>query len=195
MLHQSVTSKFPTIRNRGPPHLRKQLPAEEPVHGGLKSSTSFKVRTSAMIKHDLQVVPGTENPATDIPDPFAPENLRLDQSFSETVSVKKLLTTIPVRKPSRQVFFRVHPSPEYREMFPIIDLKDDREEFIVHKAVLPDLATEVVHKQASIARMRSSLISSQCFRKIPSIDTSIGVPWWSKAVQSAAAPKFGSDWR
>src|SRR6478609_4411349 len=43
------------------------------------------------------------------PDPFDPENLRLDQSFVETSGVKKLLTTVPVRKPNNQDFVRVHP--------------------------------------------------------------------------------------
>ena len=42
-------------------------------------------------------------------DPFDPENLRLDQSFVETSGVKKLLTTVPVRKPNNQDFVRVHP--------------------------------------------------------------------------------------
>jgi hypothetical protein len=32
-------------------------------------------------------------------DPFSPENLRLNQSFTETVEVKKQLATVPVRKP------------------------------------------------------------------------------------------------
>jgi hypothetical protein len=44
------------------------------------------------------------------PNPF--DNLsalRLDQSYADTVGVKKLLTTVPVRKPNRQGFVRVHP--------------------------------------------------------------------------------------
>jgi len=65
------------------------------------------------------------NPA---PNPF--DNLsalRLDQSYADTVGVKKLLTTVlrlravvqrrgghPVRKPNRQDFVRVHPDPTYR---------------------------------------------------------------------------------
>lgn len=44
-----------------------------------------------------------------MPDPFDPENLRLDQSFVETSGVKKLLTTVPVRKPNNQDFVRVRP--------------------------------------------------------------------------------------
>ena len=38
-------------------------------------------------------------------------SLRLDQSYADTVGVKKLLTTVPVRKPHRQEFVRVHPDP------------------------------------------------------------------------------------
>jgi hypothetical protein len=44
------------------------------------------------------------------PDPFDPAALRLDQSFTEGPAVKKLLTTIPVRKPGAQDFVRVHES-------------------------------------------------------------------------------------
>jgi hypothetical protein len=36
--------------------------------------------------------------------------LRLDQSYADTVGVKKLLTTVPVRKPGRQDFVRVIPT-------------------------------------------------------------------------------------
>ena len=71
------------------------------------------------------------NPA---PNPF--DNLsalRLDQSYAEhTVGVKKLLTTVPVRKPNRQDFVRVHPDIAYR-LTPaaIIDVKEDREVYLV----------------------------------------------------------------
>jgi hypothetical protein len=44
-------------------------------------------------------------------DPFNLANLRLDQSFVQTAGAQKLLTTIPVRKPNRQDFCRVHPTP------------------------------------------------------------------------------------
>ena len=70
------------------------------------------------------------NPA---PNPF--DNLsalRLDQSYADTVGVKKLLTTVPVRKPNRQDFVRVHPEPMYR-LTPaaIIEVKEDREVYLV----------------------------------------------------------------
>ena len=71
------------------------------------------------------------------PDPFDPASLRLDQSYADTVGVKKLLTTVPVRKPGRQDFVRVHPDPGYR-LTPaaIIEVKEDREVYLV----MPDMA-------------------------------------------------------
>lgn len=64
--------------------------------------------------------------------PFDPATLRLDQAFADTVGVKKLLTTVPVRKPNRQDFVRVHPDPQYR-LTPaaIIEVKEDREVYLV----------------------------------------------------------------
>jgi hypothetical protein len=42
---------------------------------------------------------------------FDPSVLRLSQNFSEATGVKKLVTTVPVRKPNKQDFIRVHPDP------------------------------------------------------------------------------------
>ena len=60
----------------------------------------------------------------------------------ETTSVKKLLTTVPVRKPIDQDFVRVHPSPQYRETLAFIELKDDRETYIVDLGAVPELQGE-----------------------------------------------------
>jgi hypothetical protein len=127
-----------------------------------------------MKKRELQVVPGTKGPETDNLDPFAPENLRLDPSLTEGAGVKKLLTTIPVKKPGRQVFFRVH--PEYREMFPIVELKDDREECIVVKELVPELATEIVHKQLCLAITRQGTLFFLPLR-LPGPDGK-DMEWW-----------------
>jgi hypothetical protein len=67
-------------------------------------------------------------------------SLRLDQSFAEKVGVKKLLTTVPVRKPNKQDFVRVHPDPAFR-LTPaaIIELKEDREVYLL----TPDIAKQL----------------------------------------------------
>ena len=64
--------------------------------------------------------------------PFDPAALRLDQSYADTVGVKKLLTTVPVRKPNSQEFVRVHPDLAFR-LTPAatIEVKEDREVYLV----------------------------------------------------------------
>ena len=81
--------------------------------------------------------------STKLADPFDPAALRLDQSYADTVGVKKLLTTVPVRKPNKQDFVRVHPDPSYR-LTPaaIIEVKDDREVYLVTPNLAPGLVGE-----------------------------------------------------
>jgi hypothetical protein len=92
------------------------------------------------------------------PDPFDLAKLRLNPSFLETAGVKKLLTTVPARKPNPQDFFRVHPAPDYRENFAMIDLKEDREDFLVLPELLPELAGEVVFKTIFTAINRQGVV-------------------------------------
>ena len=80
------------------------------------------------------------------PDPFDLESLRLNPSFLETTGVKKLITTVPARRPSPQDFVRVHPSPKYRDNFAVVDLKEDREDYLVRPEIIPDLANEIIYK-------------------------------------------------
>jgi len=44
------------------------------------------------------------------PDPFDPAKLRLTQDFTVATGVKKLLTTVPVRKPGKESFVQTHTS-------------------------------------------------------------------------------------
>jgi hypothetical protein len=60
--------------------------------------------------------------------------LSMSQAYADIVGVKKLLLTVPVRKPHSQEFVRVH--PEFRiPGAPIIELKDDRESFLLTPSV------------------------------------------------------------
>jgi hypothetical protein len=68
----------------------------------------------------------------DLFDPFDPENLRLSPEYLKTGGAKKLLTTVPVRKPNKQDFIRVHPDSDYRLCgVAIIELREDRETYLV----------------------------------------------------------------
>ena len=90
-----------------------------------------------MIKLATQPNPDEPVPAgAGAPEPFDVNKLRLDQSFTESAGVKKLLTTVPVRKPGKQDFIRVHPSPDYRATLGLIELHDERETYLL----TPDIA-------------------------------------------------------
>jgi hypothetical protein len=75
-------------------------------------------------------------------DPFDLAKLRVSQDFLETTNVKKLLTTVPIRRPAAQDFVRVQPSPQYRETLALLELKEDREVYIVNLSAVPELQTE-----------------------------------------------------
>jgi hypothetical protein len=123
----------------------------------------------------------TSEPA--LPDPFNPANLRLGQSFAETVGVKKLLTTVPVRKPSPQDFVRVHSDQSYRENFPIVELKDEREEYIVVADLVPALIGELVVKTLFTAVNRQGVVFFWPVR-LPSPDGK-NLDWWRSSREAA----------
>jgi hypothetical protein len=144
-----------------------------------------------MSKLNLQAVSaGTENTSTNNPDPFDPANLRLSQSFTETVGVKKVLATVPVRKPSPQDFVRVHSDPAYRENFPIIELKDEREEYIVTADIVPELTGEFVLKTLYTAINRQGTLFFWPVR-LPSPDGK-DLDWWRSGREAAELAM--NDW-
>jgi hypothetical protein len=110
-----------------------------------------------MTKTTLQAV-DPNAPLSPEPDPFDLASLRLNTSFLETSGVKKLLTTVPARRPGPQDFVRVRPEPEYRENFAMIDLKDDREDYLVRPEILPELTGEVVYKTIFTAINRQGVV-------------------------------------
>jgi hypothetical protein len=76
------------------------------------------------------------------PDPFDPERLRLSPDLSASLGVKKALLTIPVRKPAREWFFRVHPESRYQLPTAMIELKEAGELYLVSPELWEDLASE-----------------------------------------------------
>jgi uncharacterized protein YbdZ (MbtH family) len=80
-----------------------------------------------------------QNHEPDSFDPFDPENLRIDQSYLSQPAAKKLLTTVPVRKPHKQDFIRVHPAEVYRLNAALVELHDERETYLVLTRFISEL--------------------------------------------------------
>lgn len=74
--------------------------------------------------------------------PFDPASLRLSQDFAAGLGVKKALLTVPVRKPDKAWFVRVHPDGAYRLQTCVVELKEERETYLVDRALWPELSTE-----------------------------------------------------
>ena len=80
-------------------------------------------------------------------DPFSSlENLRIGQNFGETLGAKKAILNVPVRKPTAQEFFRVHPDENMRLQAAVIELKEERESFIVTPSLASQIPGEVKPK-------------------------------------------------
>jgi hypothetical protein len=79
--------------------------------------------------------------STAAPDPFDPASLRLSQDFA-ALGVKKALLTVPVRKPDKTWWVRVHPDDAYALQTAVIELKEERETYLVTPALWPGLAAE-----------------------------------------------------
>jgi hypothetical protein len=67
--------------------------------------------------------------------------LRLSQDFASAVGVKRALLTIPVKKPTREWWIRVH--PQNRLETAVLELKEDREVYLVAPPLWQALSTEV----------------------------------------------------
>jgi len=107
-----------------------------------KKSEITPPQSDVMLPQSDVVTPPT--PAADPSDPFNLDNLRLDQNFVQSAGAKKLLTTVPFRKPNPQDYIRVHPDEKYREPLALIELKADREFYLVPKAMAHELPGEFV---------------------------------------------------
>lgn len=88
--------------------------------------------------------PEVAAPEVATPDPFDPERLKLSQDFAGNLSVKKLLTTVPVRKPDKTWWVRVNPREDCRIQTAVVELKEDREIYLVDPALRAHLSTESV---------------------------------------------------
>lgn len=86
--------------------------------------------------------PQAARPDTSL-DPFDPANLRLSQDLQAGSKVRKLLTTVPVRKPAPEWFIRCRPGDEFQLDTIVIELKEKGEIYLVAPELLGSLESEV----------------------------------------------------
>lgn len=119
--------------------------------------------------------------------PFNPDNLRLSQDFAVNVGVKKALITVPVRKPNRQDFVRVHPEDDFRLETAVLELKEERETYLVDKGLWHELPGEIVPKVLYTTINRQGVLTLWPIR-LPGEDGRLD-EWNNSALEAAERAK------
>lgn len=98
--------------------------------------------------------PESVTTAASAPDPFDPESLRLSVDMSE-IGVKKIITTVPCRKPSKQEFVRTRAGEEWSLDTLFIEDQESREYYLV----APGFRDHVI-QDAFVARLVTAVTRS-----------------------------------
>lgn len=120
---------------------------------------------------------------------FDPARLRLSQNFGELAATRKVLTSVPVTKPNKQQWVRVHPDAAYRENLALIEEKESRTMYVVERGLVAELAEEVIYVTLHTAMTREGTVFLWPAR-LPNAD---GRPnsWHDSAREAAAAAVKG----
>jgi hypothetical protein len=88
-------------------------------------------------------------------DQFDLARFRLPQDFAAVAGIKKVPKTFSVRKPDPQKWIRVHPDPAMRYQTAVLELKEERQWYLVAPVMIPLLEAEVVFVVLFVAITRA----------------------------------------
>jgi hypothetical protein len=158
-----------------------------------KEKINTENRAGSPGSDDVQMMP-TEASAADQkgelpsvkPSTFNLDKFRLKGShLTEHACGKKLLTTIPVRRPSKEVWFRSHPDPSFRFPACLIELKELNETYLVDSELWPHLGGEstfVTKELITVMSRQQNLLIWPI--RLPGADGRID-PWNASAMEAA----------
>lgn len=126
-------------------------------------STDSSLKVAGAVEHSpASAAPINERarPAPEVVDsldPFDLERLRLSQDFAAELGIKSVLTTVPVRRPANESWFRVHPDPEYQIETMFIELKERSELYLVS----PALRSHLMGESTLVAKRLYTVVTRQ----------------------------------
>ena len=108
---------------------------------------------------DTIAPPDDDDDKNDKPtNPLDPTRLRIAGSFSQGPPARRILTNVQVRKPNRQEWFRVHCDPEMRLDTLLLEMRDDRQTYLVALDIAPAIPSEAVAKTLYTAITRQGVV-------------------------------------
>jgi hypothetical protein len=111
---------------------------------------------------------------TPVVEELDPEALRLDQNFVEIGGTRKLINDIVIRQPPKQEFVWAHPDPKFSQVVGILELKEEKEIFVVTPAIAKALGDEIYHAQLTTAITRHEVLFLW-LAKVPTADNSVAL--------------------
>ena len=90
--------------------------------------------------------PDDDDGSGDDNDRFDPKRLKISARFREGQDVRKIIVSMPVRKPGRQEFVRTQPDLDMWLETSVLEFKEDRVTFLVDPELAPHLPGEAVAK-------------------------------------------------
>jgi len=124
-------------------------------------------------------------PLEDGPDPFDPERLRLPPDYNVALGVKKALAVLPIRKPAKEWFIRVHPQSRYWLDSTFIELKEAGELYLVD----PDIREQLEGESTLTKQMVYLAVNRQgthFFWPVRLPDPESRISGWTKSALEAA---------
>lgn len=119
-----------------------------------------------------------------LPDPFDPSRFAVNSAVMSEIGVTKELVACPVRKPNKQEFVRVNPDSAYHLRACILELKDERETYLVAPDVAAMLPGETKTVDLRLAASRQGAIFIWPV-PVPRLDGRESA--WSTSARTAAA--------
>ena len=110
------------------------------------------------------------------------DSLKIPQNYAESAAVTKVLATIPIRKPSRQEFIRVHPI--WRLDTLVLEMKGEGETYLLAPSLRKELESEIVPKALFTTINRDGVVAVWPVR-LPGDDGKLD-PWNASAHHAAA---------
>jgi hypothetical protein len=136
----------------------------------------------------IAIVPGAakgNGAGAAVPDPTDLLSLAIDPAtYLQTGAVTRVRQILAGR-PGPQTFFRVHPSPDYRRAYKMVEIKEERENYIVMPAFELELPDEIVVKMIYTTIDRNGTIRLWPAR-LPHEDDRKSMLWYKSAHEAAA---------
>jgi hypothetical protein len=128
-------------------------------------------------KHEASPVTARSYGAFDL------SKIRLSQDYTQQSGTKKVFRTIAVQKPGGQEFVRVHPDEDMRLETAVLELKEDRETYLVDRELWQELRKEIVPKVLYTTINRLGVVTLWPIR-LPRTDGRLDK--WSRSALDAA---------